>query len=102
MPRFIPFRFPDAWIAKDIHISKGKTNNILNIKEGMKLYRKKNIPSIVNRETKLSMPAFVLFFIVNTPGILLGACSSSLIRFKKTYHRQIIIERINKTGPSDS
>ncbi len=85
-----------------MHISKGKTNSIRNAKEGIKLYRKKNIPIIVNRAAKLNIPAFVLFFMVNTPGILLGACSSSLIRLKKIYQRQIIIERINNTGPSDS
>ena len=102
VPRFIPFRFPAACIAKDMHIRKGRTNRKRSIKEGIKLYRKKNSPSMVNKEAKLSIPAFVLFFIVNTPGIRLGACSSSLISLKKTYQRQIIIERINKTGPSDS
>ena len=102
VPRFIPFRFPAACIEKDIDIRKGRTNSKRITKDGIKLYRKKNNPSMVNKEAKLSMPAFVLFFIVNTPGILLGACSSSLIIFMKTYQRQIIIERINKTGPSDS
>ena len=63
---------------------------------------KKNRPIMVNKDPKLRMSALVLFFIVNTPAILFGALSSSLIMFWKINHKKIIIESINSTGPKDS